>query len=557
MHFSEMRYQRITYEEIENRYQELFREFETVSGEEDCHAILKKHNQLLADMTPIVLCNVHHDLNVNDPFYTQEQCYYDEIGPKISELSNQFHRRMLESPYYVHFEKILGSFAVSMIRANLESYNAKLISLVQEENAWIHQYSQLVSNGKVNYKGKQFLRNSLGQEQQSQDRETRRMVFHAIAESWELQRQQLERIYDGLVVNRDKQAKALGYKNYVELSYLRMNRIGYTSEDVRNFREQVKKYVVPIAGALHERRKKRLGLEHLYVYDSKIAFLNGNPVPVGDEEFCLEMTRKMYSRLSPETEAYINFMLDNGLYDVKIRDGKCGGGYCDWFESYRSPFIFANFDGTSENAYIMCHEGGHAFYFYLKRDEEIREHGWYTSEGAETHAMAMEFFLAPYMELFFGDRAEDYRRLHLEEAVRLIVYECQQDEFQQIIYEQPQLTRQQRNEVWARLEQEYFPYREYTQEERRQIGYGWQRIPHPFQYPFYAIDYALAQVCALEYHRWMKNDFAGAWKSYLTFCRETGRRNFPDTVRAAGLDDPFQEESIQNLMDWLRLQLNA
>ena len=126
----------------------------------------------------------------------------------------------------------------------------------------------------------------------------------------------------------------------------------------------------------------------------------------------------------------------------------------------------------------MSHEGGHGFYFYLKRDEQIRERGWYSSEMAETHAMSMEFFLAPYMELVFGDRAEDYRRMHLEKAVSLIIYECQQDEFQQIIYERPQLTMQQRNEVWIRLEQEYFPFREYTEEEKRRIGYRWQVIPH-------------------------------------------------------------------------------
>lgn len=186
--------------------------------------------------------------------------------------------------------------------------------------------------------------------------------------------------------NRDRQAKALGFASFVELSYLRMNRIGYTPEDVRRFREQVKAQLVPVAAALNERRRQRLGLEHLYPYDGGIFFPEGNPVPLGDEQFCLRMTRRMYGELSPETTAYIDFLMDNGLYDVTMRDGKLSGGYCTQLEAYRAPFIFANFDGTSENAYIMTHEGGHGFYFYLKRDEAIRERGWYTPEMAETHA---------------------------------------------------------------------------------------------------------------------------------------------------------------------------
>ena len=111
------------------------------------------------------------------------------------------------------------------------------------------------------------------------------------------------------------------------------------------------------------------------------------------------MTRRMFGSISPETKEYIDFLLDSGLYDVTMRDGKQSGGYCTQLEAYRAPFIFANFDGTSENAYIMSHEGGHGFYFYLKRHEEIRARGWYTPEMAETHAMAMEFFAAPHMEL--------------------------------------------------------------------------------------------------------------------------------------------------------------
>ncbi|MGN0293870.1 MAG: M3 family oligoendopeptidase [Lachnospiraceae bacterium] len=555
MHFRDMPYARVVYEEVEKQYQALFQKLKEVSCEEDCRLILKEHSRLQDDMTSISLCMVHHDMDLNDAFYAEEQNYYDEIGPKITDLENEFGRLLTVSPYSTCFEKLMGSFSFSIIRIGLEGYDSCLISLEQEENALTGQYSRLTANGKADYNGRMVSRSSLTAEAESPDREVRRSVSEALARSWEAQHEELESIFDRLVQNRDAQARMLGFENYVSLGYLRMSRIGYTPDDVRCFREQVKKYIVPVGAKLYDQRRKRIGLEHMYGYDSSVFFQKGNPVPLGDTRFCLEMTREMFTRLSPETEEFIHFLLDNGLYDVEAREGKFTGAYCAQFDAYRCPFILADFDGTSENAYVMSHEGGHAFYFYLKRNEEIRERGCYTSEMAETHAMSMEFFLAPYMELFFGDRADDYRKMHLENAVMRIIYQCQQDEFQEIIYRNPELTPMQRNEVWEKLESEYFPFREYTEEERRRIGRRWQRIPHTYLWPFYAIDYGLAQVCALEYCQWMNEDFDAAWKSYLTFCEKSGNMNFPEAVKAAGLGSPFEEGSLEKLMIWLDKQL--
>lgn len=555
MHFNDMPYRRVTFEEIEARYQALFERIRTLRGREDCLPAMEAYYRLLDDMTPMDLCYVRHDMDLNEAFYAGEQRYYDEIGPRIGDLSNQLEGLLLNSPYSACFEELMGSFAFDLMRCSRESRDSRLIPLEQQENTLSGRYSVVTANAKAEYEGAVVSRSSLAAKQQSPDRETRRRASAAVAASWAEQREELEELFHELVQNRDKQAKLLGYPNYVKLAYLRMDRIGYTSEDVSRFREQVKESLVPVAAAIHEQRKKRLGLEHLYSFDSPLNFPNGNPVPLGDTEFCLESTREMFRKLSPETGEFIDFLMDNGLYDVKPRDGKRSGGYCMYLSAYRAPFIFANFDGTHENAYIMSHEGGHAFYAYLKREEKIRERCGYTSEMAETHAMAMEFFGAPYMELFFGSRAEDYRRMHLESAVSRIIYQCQQDEFQQIIYEHPELSKEERNGVWEKLEQSYFPFREYTEEEKQRIGRRWQCIPHLYHWPFYAIDYGLAQVCALEYARWMDEDKDGAWQSYLRFCRASGNMNFPEALKAAGLESPFEEGCLTHLVDWLQKRL--
>lgn len=551
MNFNDMPYERVSYEDIERRYRQLMEELRSAKKPEACEEILNRRQQLNDDLTPMELCYVRHDMDVNDPFYAAEQDYYDEIGPKLSDLSNQFDRLLLDSPHRPYLEELLGRQAFAVMEEAQRAFDARLIPLTQEENTLLGRYNQLVSNASVLWMGEQVKRSLMSPELNSADRETRRKASLAVSDSWEAQRAELEEIYGKLVQNRRLQAQTLGLSSYVELSYHRMYRIGYRPAQVAGLRETVKKRLVPLITQLEDRRRQRLSLDRFRFYDSGIFFPDGNPKPLGGTQECLETTRGMYTALSPETAEFIDFMLDNHLYDVEIRSGKRGGGYMTFFEKYRAPFIFANFDGTSENAYIMCHEGGHAFQAYLKREERLRDRCTLTSEAAETHAMAMEFFTYPYMEQFFGGRAEDYRTMHLEDALRLIARECEQDEFQQLIYEQPDMTAQERNALWARLEKEYCPSRDYAGNPNLEAGCGWQRIPHMFLWPFYAIDYALAQLCALEYYQWMNEDQAGAWQSYLLFCRQTGTKSFPELVESAGLKNPFAEETITELTGWL------
>lgn len=550
-----MPYERVTYEEIERRYRELIREVQTAADGTACLDALRRRGRLAADMTPMELCWVRHDMDVNDSFYAAEQDYYDEIGPKLADLAHQFDQALLASPHRNEVERALGRQAVTMMELAQQGFDSRLIPLAQEENELRSRYAQVSSNAAALWEGERVKLNLMTPYLQSPDRETRRKASLAVSAARQELRSELEEIYSLLVDNRTRQAKLMGFSSYTELSYCLMRRIGYGPEDVRRFREQVKRHIVPLYVRLEERRRQRLGLEKLYSYDSGVSFLNGNPTPQGDTAACLEATREMYTRMSPETAEFIAFLLDNGLYDVEIRDGKMGGGYMTFLEKYRAPFIFANFDGTSENAYIMCHEGGHAFQGYLKRDEELRELRDYTSETAETHAMSMEFFAWPYMALFFGDRAEDYRTMHLEDAVRLIISQCVQDEFQQQVYDRPDMTPEERNALWAQLERDYWPAKDYGGDEFQLAGCGWQRIPHMYQWPFYAIDYALAQVCALEYLRWMNEDHDAAWNSYLDFCRRTGTDSFPGLVRSAGLGDPFGEETLPALAQWLNDRL--
>lgn len=222
---------------------------------------------------------------------------------------------------------------------------------------------------------------------------------------------------------------------------------------------------------------------------------------------------------------------------------------------YQAPFIFANFNGTSGDVDVITHECGHAFQGYLSGKDPIQEHSEITMETAEIHSMSMEFFAEKWMELFFGDRADDYRSMHLEDAVAFIPYGCMVDEFQHIVYENPEMTPAERNAAWMKLEKEYRPHVDYTGYKRFEEGGFWQKQLHIYDMPFYYIDYVIAQTCAMEYKVMMDEDYKKAWESYLTLCKLSASDFFTNMIPQVGLLSPFEDGCIKDMVDKLEERL--
>lgn len=223
---------------------------------------------------------------------------------------------------------------------------------------------------------------------------------------------------------------------------------------------------------------------------------------------------------------------------------------------YNAPFIFANFNGTDGDINVITHECGHAFQGYISGKDPIREHSEITMETAEIHSMSMEFFTEKWMELFFSDRAEDYRSMHLEDAAAFIPYGCMVDEFQHIVYENPQMTPAERKAAWSKLEKEYKPHINYGDCKFFAEGGYWQRQLHIFDYPLYYIDYCISQTCSLQYKAKMDEDFKSAWESYLKLCTLSASDYFTNLVGMVGLENPFKEGSIMDVVSKLEKKMN-
>ena len=387
------------------------------------------------------------------------------------------------------------------------------------------------------------------------DRDVRKRAWKAVSDYFLTVTGEIDDIYDKMVKNRTAQAKEMGYENYVPLAYMRMNRNSYGREQVENFRKQVKEAFVPLATKIHEKRRQRIGVDTLKYYDNGVYFTNGNPAPIGTPEEILAAGQEMYRELSPETAEFIDFMREYDLFDVLGRKTKRQGGYMTYLADYKAPFIFANFNGTSGDVDVITHECGHAFQGFITRNDPIPEHNEITMETAEIHSMSMEYFTYGWMEKFFGDRKDDYYTMHLEDSIIFVPYGCMVDEFQHIVYDNPDMTPAERKNVWKELEKVYRPHLDYDNDPFFAEGGFWQRQSHIFQSPFYYIDYVLASVCAMQFKVRMDKDFRGAFEDYLKLCRLSATRFYEPMLESVGLESPFRDGCIEKLVSELEKKI--
>ena len=552
MKFKEMPYERIDFDEVQRELKELMEAFDAAKSGEEQFAIHQKYYKLTGRVDSMyTIANIRFDIDTSDAFYEKEHEYYDEKMPEYSNVLLAYQKKLYESPFRDYLEKKIGPVAFKNMEIAQKAMDEKLIPLMQEENALTMEYDKLIASAKIKFDGKELNLSLMRPYLINQDRNVRAAAWKEYSAFFEANADKLDEIYDKLVKNRTAQAKMMGYDNYLELGYYRMGRNCYGRKEVEAYREQVKKDFVPFAEELHERRRKRLGLDKLSYIDNAVYFKDGNPAPFGTPEEILAAGQKMYGELSPETKEFMDFMMENELFDVIGRKTKKAGGYMTYIPDYQSPFVFANFNGTSGDVDVITHECGHAFQGYLSGKDPIREHADIGMETAEIHSMSMEFFTQDWMEKFFGDQAEKYIEMHLEDSAAFIPYGCMVDEFQHIVYENPDMTPAERHAAWLKLEHEYRPHVDYGDDRFFGKGGFWQKQTHIYDVPLYYIDYCLAQTCALQYKVKMDEDFKGAWESYLKLCKLSASDFYTNMIKEVGLDCPFEPGCMKNIVEKL------
>ena len=558
MKFNEMTYTRPDIDALLARCRELAAKAAAAPDGDALVRLYYEQSEAFAEYnTAANLANIHYTCDTRDAYWKAEQDFFDANGPAVTNASVEISRAFLANPHVDALTAKFGTTCVAGMKNAVLGMDDRTVELQQQFNALVSRYQQIYGGALVELDGKQLTIPQLGPYKEDLDPAVRRAAYEAEAGYFDAHRAELDELYGETVKNLNAQARVMGYHDYSELSYVRMNRIGYGPEEIRKFRDQVANDVVPQLQKVMALRAKRTGIARPTFTDLPIMFKDGNPKPIPGYKARMDAARTMYHELSPETAEFIDFMQDNELFDVESRPGKMSGGYMTSLPSYKAPFIFANWNNTSGDVDVLTHECGHAFEGYVaERDPEVPvDLECPGMESAEIHSMAMEFLTAPWHHLLFGKDTDKYALLHAEDSFVFLAYGCEVDEFQHIMYQNPDLTPDERNAEWLKLEKKYRPWIDFAGLPFYGRGAGWQRQLHIYECPFYYIDYCLSTMAALQFFLLSLTDHKDAWERYLRLVRRAGMASYTELLETAGLKVPFEEGSIkgiaQQMTDWL------
>lgn len=549
-----MHYIRPDIEKVGKEMRELINKFINAASFIEADQLMDSINKIRNEFDSMkIIAFINYSNDTNNKNFIAEQDYFDNNSPLFNDYIFNYYKALTESSFKKDLTEKYGNHLFEIADISLKSFCHEIIEDMQKENHLCSEYVKLKASAKINFDGKILNLQELEPYMESVDRDIRHKAFIAYWKFFDDNSKVLDEIFDKLVYLRHDMAIKMGYKNYKELGYARMKRMDYNEIMVTGFRNDIKKYIVPLAEKLRVKQSKRLGFDKLMVYDLFLQFISGNATPKGDPVWVVEKGKIMYDELSAETREFYDFMFDNELMNVFSRKGKADMGYCEYIPKYKSPYIFANMNGTDDDITVLTHEAGHAFQAYESRNFHFKEYTEPTMETAEIHSMSMEFLTYPWMNLFFENETDKFKFSHLNGTVNFLPYGVMVDEFQHWVYENPEAKPSERNLKWRELEKIYMPHLNYGEIDYLEKGGRWQKQGHIYEMPFYYIDYCLAQVCAFQF--WSKaihngdGEFKKVMKRYIELCGKGGSKPFLELVKETDLKSPFDENVVKSLSE--------
>lgn len=564
--FSELKYERPDYDRFETECRKIAEDIRNAKSYGDVREALERRERLYSSLsTMTTIAYIRNTLDTTDEFYEKEVEYIDERGAEAEASMTEISRALLKCKFTDDITAEYGPEYLRIEKRNVDKFREELIPYMQKDAKLTMQYQKLMATAKIEFDGKTLNLYGIQKYFEHPDRSVRKAAFQAYSDFYHSNEAEMEGIFDQLVKVRNEMGRALGFKNFIPLGYMQQERSDYGPKEVAAFREQVRREIVPLCEKLYEAQAKRIGVDKIKVYDEKFIFPDGNAVPVGDEDYLVKEAQKMYHEMSPETGEFFDFMLKHEMMDLKNKPNKASTGYMTQLPDYKAPYVFSCFNHTIFDIEVLTHEMGHAFAGYTAmREQKCINYYMASTDIAEIQSMAMEQFSYPYAERFFGKDADKFRHAHLQEAITFVPFGVAVDEFQHIVYENPDLTPKERDLEWRKLEKKYMPWRDYDGDEFMERGGYWYHKLHIFQYPLYYISYTLTTMGAMEFKKRYAENREQAWKDYLALCKAGGSTNYLNLLKIANLSVPFKEGSVAKaisyakdiLLDWVSGTVN-
>jgi oligoendopeptidase F len=481
-----------------------------------------------------------------------------EIMPRVQEQGVALARRLVAS----HLVPPGMETPIRRFRAAIEVFREANVPLMTELEELGSDYQRLTGGMTAEWEGRRIALPLLAPHLQSPDRHVRERAWRCGVAPYVVARSDLAALFDRMLERRQRVARNAGFPSFREYVFPARFRFDYTPDDCLRFHDAVEEAVVPAVGRVMAERRRRLGLDPLRPWDLGVNPYRPEPLrPYRDPCELPGVARRVFGRVDETLGAWFQILLDEKLLDLDAREGKAPGGYCDTLHARGRPFIFMNASGVMDDVRTLVHEAGHAFHSFASHRQPLIWQRYPTAESAELASMSMELLAAPHLARPDGYLEEvDARRArleHLEDVLASLAHIASVDAFQHWIYTSRDGGEAgARDAAWLRLRERFDPGVDWTGLEQERAA-RWYRQLHIFLYPFYYIEYGLAQLGALQVWRNARTDPAGAVAAYRRFLALGATRPLPDLYGAAGARLVFDRPAVLELVQLVEAEVGA
>lgn len=488
--------------------------------------------------------------------------FVEQIEPKFKPLFFALQKKYLTCPHRAKGDGEADAKRFAMLEkkwaADVELFRDENVPIETEVTRTVNEYDKICGAMMVDFRGKQYTMQQMARFSEEPDRALRQEAWETATRRRLKDRVAIETVYEKLLPLRQQIARNAGFGDFRSYIWKSLKRFDYTPEDCLRFGDSIAEVVMPAVHELDRQRAADLKLDRLRPWDMAVDPKNRPPLkPFRDDQIdvFVEKTRKVFDRLSPELGKEFETLRQNKNLDLDSRKGKQPGGYQSTLEEVRQPFIFMNAAGLQRDVETLLHEGGHAFHAIASAPEPLIFVRSAPIEFCEVASMSMELLGSEHLDVFYNEAdAARARRTLLEGIIRVFPWVATIDLYQHWIYTHPGHTTAERTAHWLTLMDRFGSKTDWTGWEEARAAL-WQRQLHLFGIPFYYVEYAIAQLGALQLWLKSKEDPQRALANYRAGLRLGGTRPLPELFAAAGVRFDFSQQTLRPLIDRVREEL--
>jgi oligoendopeptidase F len=493
---------------------------------------------------------IAYTIDTSDPEKEADHLRFStEILPKMEERSVELARRLVESGYSTpELDTTLKRF-----RTMIEIFRDQNVPLFAELEELSARYQRITGSIMVEWDGVERPLPQLQPFLKSPDRQVRERAFRAASGPYLSRRDELARLFDRMYQLRTQVAGNSGFANFRDYIFPAKFRFDYTPADCERFHDAIERTVVPAVERVLDARRQRLSLDVLRPWDLAVDPYRDEALrPFQNAGELVGKAKRVFDRVDPLLGREFQTMIDEDLLDLDSRKGKAPGGYCETLHFQGRPFIFMNAVGLVDDVMTLMHEAGHAFHAFASHPLPLIWQRHPGSEAAELASMSMELLTTPHLieptGYFTRNDARSAWLEHLEDILLSLAHIASVDAFQTWIYTSGQGgDADARDQAWLRIRGRFERGVDWSGLEQERMA-RWYRQLHIFMYPFYYIEYGIAQLGALQVWRNSLDDPAHAVARYREALSLGAVRPLPEIYRTAGARLTFDTSDIAELV---------